>query len=196
MIDNEKEYTISEVAELTNYQAHVLRYYEKEFELNIPRNEANHRYYTYKEIESLNYIKSLQEKGFTNKQIKLILNSPEILVNEQQETAITSMSTTNISDNNLKKINSFIKNLIINEIKPAIIESNNENSKVINDLRDEIVKLRKEINSQERDILITENAKLRMKVKEKSYEVAQIREKVKRLEHSKGGIFSKIFKKK
>ena len=196
MIDNEKEYTISEVAELTNYQAHVLRYYEKEFELNIPRNEANHRYYTYKEIESLNYIKSLQEKGFTNKQIKLILNSPEILVNEQQETAITSMSTTNISDNNLKNINSFIKNLIINEIKPAIIESNNENSKMINDLRDEIVKLRKEINSQERDILVTENAKLRMKVKEKSYEVAQIREKVKRLEHSKGGIFKKIFKKK
>ena len=193
MIDNEKEYTISEVAELTNYQAHVLRYYEKEFELNIPRNEANHRYYTYKEIESLNYIKSLQEKGFTNKQIKLILNSPEILVNEQQETAITSMSTTNISDNNLKNINSFIKNLIINEIKPAIIESNNENSKMINHLRDEIVKLRKEINSQERDILVTENAKLRMKVKEKSYEVAQIREKVKRLEHSKGGIFRKIF---
>lgn len=196
MIDNEKEYTISEVAELTNYQAHVLRYYEKEFELNIPRNEANHRYYTYKEIESLNYIKSLQEKGFTNKQIKLILNSPEILVNEQQETAITSMSTTNISDNNLQNINSFIKNLIINEIKPTIIESNNENSKMINDLRDEILKLRKEINSQERDILVTENAKLRMKVKEKSYEVAQIREKVKRLEHSKGGIFRKIFKKK
>lgn len=196
ILDPEKVYTISEVAELTDYQAHVLRYYEKEFELEIPRNEANHRYYTYKEIENLNYIKSLQEKGFTNKQIKLILNSPEILVNEQDETAVTSVATASFDDDKLERINAFIKNLIIDEVKPAIIESNNENLKVINDLKEEITSLRREINSQERDILVTENAKLRMKVKEKSYEAAQMREKVKRLEYSKGGIINKIFKKK
>lgn len=196
MINPEKEYTISEVSELTDYQAHVLRYYEKEFELDIPRNEANHRYYTYKEIEALNYIKSLQEKGFTNKQIKLILNSPGIIVNEQDETAITSMSPDIIDDDKLDKINSFIKILIIDEIKPVIIENNNENFKALGDLKEEIATLRREINSQERDVLITENAKLRMKVKEKSYETAQMKERIKRLEYSKSGFLNKMFKKK
>mgnify|MGYP000906044877 FL=1 len=38
MLDIERQYTISEVSELTNYPPHVLRYYEKEFELDIPRN--------------------------------------------------------------------------------------------------------------------------------------------------------------
>jgi len=51
MLDTEREYT--------GYPAHVLRYYEKEFDMQIPRNEANHRYYTYSEIEILNYIKEL-----------------------------------------------------------------------------------------------------------------------------------------
>lgn len=37
--------------------------------------------------------------------------------------------------------------------------------------------LRNEINSKERDVLICENAKLKMKVKEKSYEVAELKEK-------------------
>ncbi len=37
MLEVDKEYTISEVAELTGYPPHVLRYYEKEFELEVPR---------------------------------------------------------------------------------------------------------------------------------------------------------------
>ena len=50
MLDINKEYTISEVAEIIGYAPHVLRYYEKEFEIDIPRNNSNHRYFTYKEI--------------------------------------------------------------------------------------------------------------------------------------------------
>ncbi len=64
MLDLDREYTISEVAEFTSYPPpHVLRYYEKEFELEIPRNESNHRSYTYREIELFQHIKSLQDKG-------------------------------------------------------------------------------------------------------------------------------------
>ena len=79
MVEIDKEYAISEVAEITGYPPHVLRFYEKEFKLDIPRNDSNHRYYTYNEIELFQYIKSLQDKGFSNKQIKLILKSPEVL---------------------------------------------------------------------------------------------------------------------
>ncbi len=108
-IDTNKRYSISDVSKLTGYEKHVLRYYEDDFELDIPRNKANHRYYTYKEVEIFQYIKSLQDKGFTNKQIKLILNSPEVLLNEQKsETAVTVMSdkngTTMISEDMTKQL--------------------------------------------------------------------------------------------
>ena len=42
-------------------------------------------------------------------------------------------------------------------------------------------------------MLICENAKLKMKVKEKSYETAELKEKVKRLENNKG-FLQRIFK--
>jgi DNA-binding transcriptional MerR regulator len=196
MLDIERQYTISEVSELTNYPPHVLRYYEKEFELDIPRNESNHRYYTYKEIELLGYIKTLQDKGFSNKQIKLIIKSPELVIDEMDEAAVTSLinrqslDVRNISD----EICTNIEDIIINQIKPLISEKEESNIKLIEGLKEEIVKLRNDLNSKERDVLICENAKLKMKVKEKSYEVAELRDKVKRQESSKN-IFKKLFKK-
>lgn len=195
MVNPEKKYTISDVVKITEYEAHVLRYYEKEFELNIPRNESNHRYYTYKEIETLNYIKSLQEKGFTNKQIKLILNSPEMLVDNAEEAAATSISHTNINEDKLEKISLYLKDFIIKEIKPQLINSGNSHLDAINDLKEEITRLREEINSKERDVLVCETAKLKLKVKEKSYEVAEMREKIKRLEYSNRSFINKIFRK-
>ena len=39
-------YMISDAAGLVNVESHVLRYWEEELELDIPRNELGHRYYT------------------------------------------------------------------------------------------------------------------------------------------------------
>ena len=41
----ENKYTISEAARLLSVENHVLRYWEEELELKIPRNELGHRYY-------------------------------------------------------------------------------------------------------------------------------------------------------
>lgn len=194
-LELDKQYTISEVAELTSYPPHVLRYYEKEFELEIPRNESNHRYYTYTEIELFQYIKSLQEKGFSNKQIKLILKSPEMLITTNEETALTNISSKESVDSielareisiNLQEV--FFEDLI------KILENQSEyNEKIIKELMDEIIALRNELSSKERDVLICENAKLKMKIKEKSYEVAGLKEQIKRMENSKG-FFQKLFR--
>ncbi|MBW4828762.1 MAG: MerR family transcriptional regulator [Clostridiaceae bacterium] len=198
-IDLEKEHTISEVSKITDYPPHVLRYYEKEFELDIPRNDSNHRYYTYKEIELLQYIKSLQEKGFSNKQIKLIIKSPEILANNQEEAVTTTtyglqkMDVTNLSQEISNELSQVITSKLTEEIK-VILNFNQENGdKLIMELKDEIEQLRKELTSKERDVLICENAKLKLKVKEKSYEAAGLKEKVKRMESSNKGFFKKIF---
>lgn len=195
-LDVDKEYSISEVAKITGYPPHVLRFYEKEFELNIPRNDSNHRYYTINEIEMLQYIKSLQDKGFSNKQIKLILKSPEVMITTNDETAITNVTQKgNLNSIELaKEISENLQEVFMEKLI-KVIESNKEyNSKLIQELVDEISNLRQELNSKERDVLICENAKLKMKVKEKSYEVAQLRERIKKIEDSKG-FLKKLFRK-
>jgi len=196
MLDTEREYTISEVSEITGYQPHVIRYYEKEFELEIPRNNSNHRYYTYKEIEVFNYIKSLQEKGFTNKQIKLILKSPELVVTDG-ETAVTNLVN---KDSNIipsvTEIYEMFRELVTEGIGSALIEKVDQSLLVINELKDEIAELRNEINSNERDVLICENIKLKMQLKEKSYQVVELKDKLRKEQESKNGFFKKLFQKK
>ena len=46
-----KRYLISEASAITGLEAHVLRYWEEELGMKIPRNELGHRYYTDTEIE-------------------------------------------------------------------------------------------------------------------------------------------------
>ena len=59
-------YMISDAAAMAGVETHVLRYWEEELDLTIPRNEMGHRYYTrenilefIKELKILPYIKSL-----------------------------------------------------------------------------------------------------------------------------------------
>ncbi|QQY80661.1 MerR-like DNA binding protein [Keratinibaculum paraultunense] len=198
MLEVDKEYSISEAAEITDYPPHVLRYYEKEFELEIPRNESNHRYYTYKEIELFQYIKSLQEQGFSNKQIKLIMNSPELLLtSDNNEIALTTIDSHSKIDpvQLAKDISLNLYTEIFDEITKILNDNAVNDTKKFEELKEEIINLRNELNSKERDVLICENAKLKMKVKEKSYEAAELKEKIKRMENKKG-LFQRIFRRK
>lgn len=63
-------YLISEAAHLADVEPHVLRYWEEELELNIPRNELGHRYYTEQHIEMFRKIKTFKEKGYQLKAIR------------------------------------------------------------------------------------------------------------------------------
>lgn len=199
MLDLNHEYTISEVSEITGYAPHVLRYYEKEFEIDIPRNNSNHRYFTYKEIELIQYIKTLQDKGFTNKQIKLIIQSPEIVMNNQEETIDIVPTVDNMYFDTYqlaKEISMTLEEEFFDRLFSHINEGSEKNVKVIEELRDELAMLRNELNSKERDVLICENAKLKMKVKEKTFENIELKEKIKKVEEKQVGLLQKIFKKK
>lgn len=196
MLDYAMEYTISEVAEITGYAPHVLRYYEKEFEIDVPRNESNHRYYTYKEIELIQYIKMLQEKGFNNKQIKLIISSPELVISQQNETSlsvvdnsISEVDTVTIA----KEISKSLEEEFFNRLHEVISTSNQDSIALIEELKAEISALRLEINSKERDVLICENAKLKMRLKEKTYENLELKEKIRKFEENQIGFFKRLF---
>lgn len=64
---------ISDASKIMRVESHVLRYWEEELGLNIPRNEQGHRYYTEKEMKILQGIKRLKEQGFQLKSIKTVL---------------------------------------------------------------------------------------------------------------------------
>lgn len=80
-------YMISDAATLVNVESHVLRYWEEELELSIPRNEMGHRYYTKENIEDFMKIKELKEKGYQLKAIRMIIHngSSEYLMPEHMQ---------------------------------------------------------------------------------------------------------------
>lgn len=187
-----KKYSISEASKITGYQSHVLRYYENEFNLKIPRNKSNHRYYTIKEIEVFQNIKSLQERGLTNNQIKQIINSTEFINEEitEDETAIT-LPKGNLSYN--KQDISLFLNDIKDNINNAISNINNSFQQSQEGVLKEIGTLRKDLAEKDQDIILCENAKLKMKVKQKSYEIAELKEQLNREKNKSKSFFKRIF---
>jgi len=200
MINDKNTYSISEVADRTGFKPHVIRFYEKEFNLNIPREENNRRYFTNREIDQLLYIKELQSGGSSNKQIKEILQNKENIENEIDFSNDVAVSILDDSCN-LTKVLKNTDNITVqfkNEILMILEKYNYKNE--INELKQKIEELTQQLNNEEKnkdkDILICENAKLKLKVKEKSYEVAELKDKLKRQEHQKISIFQRILKTK
>ena len=70
---NEIHYLISDASKKVDVESHVLRYWEDELELKIPRNEMGHRYYTEFHIRLFQQIKKLKEKAYQLKAIKSAL---------------------------------------------------------------------------------------------------------------------------
>ncbi|MGL4737979.1 MAG: MerR family transcriptional regulator [Cellulosilyticaceae bacterium] len=72
---SEKTFSIKEVTEILDIEAYVLRYYEKELELDILRNTQGHRVYREDDIERLRHIKELREQGLELRAIKNVINN-------------------------------------------------------------------------------------------------------------------------
>ncbi|MFZ7120450.1 MAG: MerR family transcriptional regulator [Eubacteriaceae bacterium] len=182
----QKKYTISEASEILNYEAHVLRYYEEEFNIKVPRNNVNHREYSIKEIEIFQYIKQLKDQGYNNNQIKEILKSPTVSVPN-------TFSTNNDSMTDIQQVNSNDVAINIEQVSSVIISGFSEINESIRQLTDSLEEVKSQFDNDEKDVLVAENAKLKMRLKEKAYELVDIKEKYSKLEKKKF-IFKKLFK--
>ncbi|SFR62662.1 MerR family transcriptional regulator [Anaeromicropila populeti] len=67
-------YIISDASKKIDVEPHVLRYWEDELGIKIPRNEMGHRYYREQDIEMFKGIKLLKEQGFQLRAIKMVLS--------------------------------------------------------------------------------------------------------------------------
>lgn len=66
---------ISDAANMMQVESHVLRYWEEELDLDVPRNEMGHRYYTEENIQQFRQIKKWKEEGYQLKAIKMMLHN-------------------------------------------------------------------------------------------------------------------------
>ncbi len=62
--------TISEAAKKLHVGSHVLRFWEDELHLNIPRNKMGHRVYSAKEMHLLEQIIQMKKDGYSLKEIE------------------------------------------------------------------------------------------------------------------------------
>ena len=64
---SETHYLISDASKKVDVESHVLRYWEEELEMNIPRNEMGHRYYTDFHIRLFKTDQGIEGKGVSVK---------------------------------------------------------------------------------------------------------------------------------
>lgn len=127
----EKRYMISDASKMVEVESHVLRYWEEELEIDVPRNEMGHRYYTDYHIKLFRDIKCLKDRGFLLRAIKMVL--PDIISGKDPKTIDFLVEDTTVpyvvnkdittyqsSDNKMEQFQEIIGNIVTK----AIIDNN------------------------------------------------------------------------
>lgn len=126
-------YMISDAANIVNVESHVLRYWEDELELNIPRNEMGHRYYTKENIQEFQRIKELKEQGYQLKAIRMIVHngmveelpaSTDVAVLEQPEQSMAVQESQQSILDNTDKMAQFTE--LMTQIVGTALAANNQ----------------------------------------------------------------------
>lgn len=124
-------YMISDAANIVNVESHVLRYWEDELALNIPRNEMGHRYYTKENIQEFQKIKELKEQGYQLKAIRMIVHNgpaegllPDEAMPPESQTAIQIRESQQSVLDNTDKMAQFTD--LMTEIVGKAIQANNQ----------------------------------------------------------------------
>ena len=141
-----KRYMISDAAKLIDVESHVLRYWEEELDIQIPRNEMGHRYYTDYYIRAFRKIKELKDQGFLLKAIKIAL--PEIMEGDNFDAVhtISDKKEMEVDMPKTTKIEQF-QMILGNAVTEALVANNKQ-------LTDEISRTTSDIVIKEMDYLL------------------------------------------
>ncbi|MFZ5988843.1 MAG: MerR family transcriptional regulator [Bacillota bacterium] len=94
-------YTITELSERLSVTDHALRYYEKEFSMNVPKDRRGRRYYTPELANVMYQIKTMRDEGLEIKAIKKILQSenaipdPPPVADDSEDLPLTTVNVEN-----------------------------------------------------------------------------------------------------
>lgn len=134
----EKRYMISDASKMVEVESHVLRYWEEELNIEVPRNEMGHRYYTDYHINLFRSIKCLKDRGFLLRAIKMVL--PEIVAGKDPTTIDFLVEDSSVpyiihkdtptysqSENKMEQFQEIIGNIV----SKAIMDNNNRLSESV-----------------------------------------------------------------
>lgn len=131
------KYTITELSESLKITDHALRYYEKEFNIKIPKDERGRRFYSAEHANIMYQIKSMRDQGLEIKAIKKIFQS-EAIINETPPPTIDDESKSlvkveyNNSSNEIKQFFDDFKDQLIISVATEVCSAKDHLSKEIN----------------------------------------------------------------
>lgn len=118
-------YQISEASRRLHVEAHVLRYWEEELGINIPRNEMGHREYSEKHIQVFRKILDMKEEGYQLRAIRAALKKDlEELKKLGEEKPLALKEESKIECTKEERFEQF--HTLMNQIMMQALESNNE----------------------------------------------------------------------
>ncbi len=91
-VKQEECLTVKDVSDILQTEPYVLRFYEKELNLNIKRNAKGHRVYSIEDIELFRKIQDLREQGLQLKAIENIVHHHE----EELTQTLEQLTTTQV----------------------------------------------------------------------------------------------------
>jgi|GEM_PF-240737 len=97
-----ESFTITELSALLNVTDHTLRYYEKEFNLRIPRDSRGRRYYTPELSDIFLEIRKMRDEGYEIKVIKELMTNNYCL--QPVEANPSDSMQSNLDLDNIKKL--------------------------------------------------------------------------------------------
>lgn len=160
----EVRYMISDAANKLGMEAHVLRYWEEELELEVPRNEMGHRYYTEEWLDTFRQILMLKEQGYQLRAIKMVLhnknqhNPEQLIVDLEKNISLSTAVNGAVAPATSGKIEQF-QMMMTTIVKNALAENNQELGQVVSEHVGE--KVLKEMNYLMREREEQEEARFR-----------------------------------
>lgn len=110
-------YMISDAAKLVDVEAHVLRYWEEELELDILRNEMGHRYYTEENITKFKKVKELKEQGFQLKAIRMLITENKLSIPVEDTKPKNSSGVSTNQSEKMKQFQIMMNSMIAKALK-------------------------------------------------------------------------------
>ncbi len=133
-----ERYSITELSTSLNITDHALRFYEKEFGLNIPKDNRGRRYYTTDLANLMYQIKAMRDQGLELKAIRKILEDENIIkpvpISTEQLPAVVSKRLEELSSAELSMILEAlngIKEQLFNNVAAEFISTREHISKEI-----------------------------------------------------------------
>jgi DNA-binding transcriptional MerR regulator len=120
------KYSITELSEALHITDHTLRFYEKEFGLNIPKDSRGRRYYTTEFANLMYQIKEMRDQGLELKAIRKVLEDENIIGTHVNSIEINGVQLPAVINQGSGKLSAAEFNLImdaLNNIKDQLINS-------------------------------------------------------------------------